>query len=145
VNGTTPTTASAKYTDPITVSASETIKAFAAATGFQNSPVTSADFTIVGSPSALIAPANPVGATSATLKAIVNTLGLSGSYYFLWGTTSTTLTTKTATTALNASPAAVDVSARLTGLKGKTTYYYQAVVTTAGGTSTSAVASFTTQ
>jgi hypothetical protein len=47
-NGTTPTTASTKYTagTPISVSATETIQAIATATGFAQSPVASATYTI---------------------------------------------------------------------------------------------------
>jgi hypothetical protein len=45
-NGTTPTTASAVYTGPISVTASETLKAIAAASGDTASPVVSAAYTI---------------------------------------------------------------------------------------------------
>jgi Domain of unknown function (DUF1929)/Chitobiase/beta-hexosaminidase C-terminal domain/PKD domain len=45
-NGSTPTTGSTLYTAPITVSATETVKAIAAATGFANSSVATAAYTI---------------------------------------------------------------------------------------------------
>jgi hypothetical protein len=45
-NGTTPTTSSTAYTGPISVSASETLEAIAVASGFANSAVGSATYTI---------------------------------------------------------------------------------------------------
>jgi hypothetical protein len=45
-DGSTPTTGSIKYTGPVTVSTSETLSAIAAESGFTNSPVVSADYTI---------------------------------------------------------------------------------------------------
>jgi hypothetical protein len=143
-NGQAPTSGSTKYTGPITVSSSETIEAFAAAPSYTNSAVASAAYKIVGSPSALAAPATAISTPDATLNAIVNTLGVAGSYVFQYGSSATTLTTITPKTPLGASAAAVPVSAKIAGLASKTTYYYQVVVTTAGGTGTGAVLSFTT-
>jgi sugar lactone lactonase YvrE len=45
-NGTTPTTSSTKYTGPITVSSTETVKAIAVASGWANSATGSATYTI---------------------------------------------------------------------------------------------------
>jgi hypothetical protein len=75
---------------------------------------------------------------------VVNTLGLTGSYIFQYGKSSTALTTSTSKTALSASTALVKASAQLTGLSTKTTYYFQVVATTAGGSCSSSVLSFTT-
>ena len=143
-NGTAPTTASTKYTAPIPLSASDTIEAFAVATRYTNTAVASAAYKLVGSPSALSAPAASIATPDATLNAIVNTLGLTGSYLFHYGTSSTALTSSTAATALAASTAPMAASAKLATLAAKTTYYFQVVVTTAGGTSSGSILSFTT-
>jgi hypothetical protein len=92
----------------------------------------------------LAAPSTAIGTADATLNAYVNTLGLAGSYYFQYGTSSTSLTSATAKTALSASTTRAAVSTSLTTLAAATKYYYQVVVTTAGGTTTGNIQSFTT-
>jgi len=93
-NGTTPTTASTKYTVPIAVSRSETVKAIAVATGFTESAVASALYTIetpaatpVLSPKAgTYTTAQKVSISDATTAATI--------YYTTNGTTPTTASTK---------------------------------------------------
>jgi hypothetical protein len=143
-NGVAPTTSSTKYTAPVLVKVGETLEAIATATGFSKSAVASAAYKIIGSPSALAGEASAITAAGATLTGQVDTLGLAGSYEFQYGTSSTALTSSTTKTTLSAVTTPLAVSAKLTGLKSKTTYYYQVQVTTAGGVSTGAVLSFTT-
>lgn len=47
IDGSTPTTSSTKYTEPITISANKTLKAIATKSGMNNSAVISADYTIL--------------------------------------------------------------------------------------------------
>jgi len=91
-NGTTPTTASTKYTAAITVSASETIKAIAVATGYANSPVASAAYAI----EAVMPVFSPVAGTYATAQSVKITSTTAGAviYYTTNGTTPTTASTK---------------------------------------------------
>jgi hypothetical protein len=144
IDGTTPTTASTHYTAPITVGSAETVQATATSTNNSTSAVASVSYQVIGSPTALAAPATAISTPKATLNAIVNTFGFPGSYVFQYGTSSTALTTSTKAASLSASTSAVTVSAALTTLKAATKYYYQVVVTTAGGTAAGAVLSFTT-
>ncbi len=93
-NGTTPTTASTKYTASIAVTASETIKAIAAATGFSNSAVASAAY-VIEAPAAT--PTFSIAAgTYATAQNVTIADATAGAviYYTTNGTTPTTASTK---------------------------------------------------
>jgi hypothetical protein len=142
-DGTTPSTVSAKYSSPIPVSNSETINAIALAPGFTQSTVASAAYIVAGTPTVLIAAPTSIGTSGATLNALVGTGGVAATYSFQYGLTTST-TSMTPTLSLPATTTGKNVSAKLTGLKSGTTYFYRAVVSTVGGTSTSALLSFTT-
>jgi hypothetical protein len=142
-NGTTPTSASTKYTVPFLVGANETVTAIAIASGDSPSTPRLASFTFAGVPTMLAGPATAITASSATLNAFTSTQGIAGTYYFQYGSASTALSATTVKTALNSSPA-VQVSTAITGLQTKTTYYYQFVVTTAAGSALGPVLTFTT-
>jgi hypothetical protein len=126
------------------VTSSEQLNSIAVAPNFYTSYIGGAIYTIAGWPTGIAEPASAVGNTTATLNASLNSLGLPGSYWFQYGTSSTALTTKTTAAALNSINGVVQVSTPVTGLTPNTTYYYQVVATSAGGTATGAVLSFTT-
>jgi hypothetical protein len=92
-NGATPTTASTKYTSPISVDATETLKAIAVATGDTQSTVASATYT-------LALPATPTFSPAAgTYKTALNVTIKDSSagvtiYYTTNGTTPTAASTK---------------------------------------------------
>jgi hypothetical protein len=150
LDGTTPTSSSTKYTAPILVNTDETIKTIAILPS-ASSAVSAASYTLVSAPTVLAVPASAISTPNATLHALVNTAGMTGSYYFAYGTSSTALTNITAKTAIPTSVlssrigiAPVPVSAAVTGLVTKTTYYFQVVIATPAGSSSGEVLSFTT-
>lgn len=61
-DGSTPTTSSTVYTTPLSVSTSETIKAITVASGFNNSPVSSASY-VITIPTVALPTFSPVGGT----------------------------------------------------------------------------------
>jgi hypothetical protein len=150
-DGKVPTTSSTAYSGPLMVSTLQTIRAIASIPGLPSSSVASASYTLLNAPTVLAAPASSIATPKATLNALAGTYGMAGSYYFQYGLTSTALTSSTPKAALGGSSLGsrlgfvpVQVSAQLTALLGKTTYYYRVVVTTAAGTSSGKVLSFTT-
>ena len=95
IDGTTPTTSSTKYTGAITVSATETLEAIAVETGYTNSAVATAPYTI-GS-TALPAPTySPVAGTYTTSQSVTISEATSGTtiYYTTDGTAPTTSSAK---------------------------------------------------
>jgi len=127
VDGSTPTTSSTLYTAPISVSATKTIKAIAAKTGFSNSAVASATYTITATPQAATPTFSPAGGTYTSTQNVTLSDTTSGAsiYYTTDGTTPTTSST------LYTAP--ISVSATKT-IKA---------IATASGYTTSAVASAT--
>lgn len=89
-NGTTPTTASTLYSTPIPVTATTTIMAIAAATGFTTSTVSSANYTIT--PPAATPTITPSGGTYSTAQLVTITDTTPGAtiYFTVDGTAPTT-------------------------------------------------------
>jgi hypothetical protein len=95
-NGTTPTTASTKYTGAISVTATETIEAIAVATGYTNSAVASATYTISTSAvpaTPIISPASGTYTSAQTINITDSTAGVT-IYYRTDGGTPTTASGK---------------------------------------------------
>jgi hypothetical protein len=87
-NGTTPTTASSLYTGPIAVTSTETLKAIAAESGYSNSGVATATFTIA----AAVPVFSPKPATYTSTQSVTISDSTAGAniYYTTDGTTPTT-------------------------------------------------------
>jgi N-acetylneuraminic acid mutarotase len=95
LDGSTPTTASAKYTAAISVSQTTTINAIAVAAGFSNSAVASAAYTI-NLPPAASPTFNPAAGTYTSIQTVTLADSTTGAsiYYTLDGSTPTTASAK---------------------------------------------------
>ncbi len=87
-NGTTPTTASPLYTGPIAVASTETLKAMGAASGYSNSSVATATFTIAAT--VPVFSPKPTSYTSTQSVTISDSTAGAAIYYTTNGTTPTT-------------------------------------------------------
>jgi hypothetical protein len=145
LDGTTPTVFSTLYTGPLMLTTSKTVTAVAVATQDADSVVATSAINVIGSPSVLGSAATPVASTTATLNAFVNSLGLTGTYIFHYGSSATALSSATTATALTAAATRVAATANITGLASGKTYYFQVTATTAGGVTNGPILSFTTQ
>ena len=90
-NGSAPTTSYTKYTAPISVSSSQTIKAIATASGFSQSSIGSAAYTI-NLPQAAVPTFSPAGGTYASAQSVTlgDTTAGATIYYTTNGSTPTT-------------------------------------------------------
>ena len=90
-DGTTPTAASTKYTNPITVSSTEKLEAIATAAGDANSAVASATYTISPLPAAPTPSFSPAGGTYGSAQSVTISDSASGAtiYYTTDGSTPT--------------------------------------------------------
>ncbi|HWE85775.1 MAG TPA: chitobiase/beta-hexosaminidase C-terminal domain-containing protein [Terracidiphilus sp.] len=143
-DGTTPTSASRKYSSPFLIDGSATMQAISVTPNFTNSAIASSAYVVAGSPTVLDLPAISVTASAGTVRSLISGHNLAGQVWFIYGTSPSALTTNTPQQALAASASAVIFQAPLTGLLGGTTYYFQAVTTTPGRTSSGAILSVTT-
>jgi hypothetical protein len=125
-NGTTPTTSSAVYAGPITVSATETIEAITVASGYSNSGVATAAYTI-----SLAQAATPIFSpgtgtyTSTQTVTIGSATPLSTIYYTTNGTTPTT------SSAVYSGPITVASTETLSAIATASGYSTSAVATAA--------------
>ena len=103
-NGTAPTTASSVYATPITVSATETLEAFATASGVGNSAVASAAYTInllTTAATPLFSPA--AGTYGAAQSVVIGTTTPSATIYFTTNGTAPTTSSSIYSTAITVS------------------------------------------
>jgi Legume lectin domain/Chitobiase/beta-hexosaminidase C-terminal domain len=135
-NGTTPTTASTRYTTPIAVATTQTIQAIAVATGFTQSAIGSAAYTItLPAATPTIAPATGTYGTAQTVTISDATSGAT-IYYTIDGSQPTTASPRYTGTFTVSSTTTVKAIATATGFSTSAT---ASSVITIQGTTTAAV------
>jgi hypothetical protein len=127
-NGNTPTTSSSVYSGPITVSSSETIEAIAAASGYTNSAVGSAAYTI-NIPVAATPTFLPAAGTYTSAQSVTISDATSGATIYY--TTNGTAPTTGSTVFSSSSPIAVSSSETIEAIAAATGYSNSAVTSAA--------------
>ena len=143
-NNANPTTGSTKYTAPFTLTGTTMVKAFATAPVHLGSLTATAVYSIHPAPSLLTSPATAIGTSQATLHVVTSRYGAEATVWFVYGTSSTAMTSSTPKGTMAPATPTQEFTTILTGLKSKTTYYFQPKATGIGGTASGAIASFTT-
>ncbi len=103
-----------------------------------------ASFRFANNPSVTTTAATALTANSATLNGLVNPNGISTTYHFEWGTTSS-YGNNTPTLSAGSGSGNINVNAGITGLSGVTMYYYRLVGVNSDGTSYGNQMTFSTQ
>ena len=115
------------------------------ATGTTNGAIDFFTTGVAQAPLTTTGTASAITPTTATLGGLVNPNGQATNAWFLYGTNPIlTGATQTTPQPIGAGPIGVSVAANLTGLSASTIYFFQAVAQSATGTTTGAIASFTT-
>lgn len=98
-----------------------------------------------GRPAVVTIAATEVGATGATLNALVNPNGLATGAWFEWGTSSSLAAFDTSSTqAVGDGTSPRNVTEGLAGLSPETTYYYRVAASSSAGGTSGSIATFTT-
>lgn len=137
------------YSGPITISGTTTLKAAAYANDLGGryawSAIATATYTMGSAPTVTTVAASALTSSGATLNGAVTANSATTQYWFAYGTSSSSLTSTTTHTGSLTGTASTSISAAITGLTSKKTYYFQAVASNANGTTKGAVLNFTTK
>ena len=98
----------------------------------------------VAGPGVVTGSASAVGTSSATLGGSLTPGGLDTTYYFVYGTSPTSLSATTPTTDAGSATASVPASVTVSGLVAGQNYYFELVASNSSGTTDGSLALFTT-